>query len=31
MDDDRVSLADVTCETYTSRLIGFDAVKWAPR
>jgi len=26
-----VSLADVTYETYRSRLIAFDAVKWVPR
>ena len=29
--DDYVSLADVTYETYLSRLIAFDAVKWVPR
>ncbi len=29
--NDYVSLADVTYETYRSRLIGFDAVKWEPR
>lgn len=29
--DDYVSLTDVTYEPYLSRLIGFDAVKWAPR
>jgi hypothetical protein len=28
---DYVSLADVTFESYLSRLIGFDAVKWEPR
>lgn len=29
--DDYVSLADVTYESYLSRLIAFDAVKWVPR
>jgi hypothetical protein len=29
--DDYVSLADVTYESYASRLIAFDAVKWEPR
>ncbi|NLE76812.1 MAG: hypothetical protein GX605_08685, partial [Chloroflexi bacterium] len=29
--NDYVSLADVTYETYLSRLIAFDAVKWEPR
>jgi hypothetical protein len=29
--NDYVSLADVTYETYRTRLIGFDAVKWEPR
>ncbi len=29
--DDYVSLADVTFEPYLSRLIAFDAVKWASR
>ena len=29
--DDYVSLSDVTYETYVSRLIAFDAVKWEPR
>ncbi len=29
--DDYVSLADITYETYVSRLIAFDAVKWEPR
>ena len=29
--DDYVSLADVTYESYLSRLIAFDAVKWEPR
>jgi hypothetical protein len=28
---DYVSLADVTFETYLSRMIAFDAVKWEPR
>jgi len=28
---DYVSLADVTYETYRTRMIGFDAVKWEPR
>lgn len=30
-DNDYVSLADATYETYLSRLIAFDAVKWVPR
>ncbi len=29
--EDYVSLSDVTYETYVSRLIAFDAVKWEPR
>ena len=29
--NDYVSLADITYETYRSRLIGFDAVKWEQR
>jgi hypothetical protein len=29
--EDYVSLADVTYEPHLSRLIAFDAVKWAPR
>jgi hypothetical protein len=29
--DDYVSLADITYESYASRLIAFDAVKWEPR
>ena len=29
--NDYVSLADVTFEPYLSRLIAFDAVKWASR
>ncbi|MGC9522622.1 MAG: PA14 domain-containing protein [Anaerolineae bacterium] len=29
--NDYVSLSDVTYETYRSRLIGFDAVKWEKR
>lgn len=29
--NDYVSLSDVTYETYRSRLIGFDAVKWEQR
>jgi hypothetical protein len=29
--DDYVSLADVTYETWISRYIAFDAVKWVPR
>jgi hypothetical protein len=29
--NDYVSLADITYETYRSRLIGFDAVKWVKR
>ncbi len=29
-DKDYVSLADVTYESYLSRLIAFDAVKWVP-
>lgn len=28
---DYVSLSDITYETYLSRMIGFDAVKWEPR
>jgi hypothetical protein len=28
---DYVSLSDITYETYVSRLIAFDAVKWEPR
>jgi hypothetical protein len=28
---DRVSLSDVTYETYATRMIAFDAVKWEPR
>lgn len=28
---DYVSLSDITYETYRSRLIAFDAVKWEPR
>jgi hypothetical protein len=28
---DYVSLADVTFESYLSRLIAFDAIKWVPR
>jgi hypothetical protein len=30
-DRDYVSLSDVTYETYRTRLIGFDAMKWVPR
>src|SRR5690606_7174536 len=29
--DDYVSLADVTYESYLSRLIAFDAVRWVAR
>ncbi len=29
--NDYVSLADITYESYASRLIAFDAVKWEPR
>lgn len=29
--EDYVSLSDVTYESYVSRLIAFDAVKWEPR
>ena len=28
---DYVSLSDVTYESYLSRIVGFDAVKWEPR
>jgi hypothetical protein len=30
-DQDYVALSDVTHETYLSRMVGFDAVKWEPR
>lgn len=30
-DNDDVGLSDVTHETYLSRTIGFDAVRWEPR
>lgn len=30
-DDEYVSLSDITYETYLSKMIAFDAVKWEPR
>jgi hypothetical protein len=31
MGDEYVSLTDTTYETYLTRYIAFDAVKWVPR